>query len=283
MVGGCTNPKIENSSLFTTILSDSLGEVKVGTCGYSYYQPPDGWKDGYESKLQAYSEVFDVGEINRTFYKLPMVKTAERWRREAFEDFEFTMKAWQAMTHPTSSPTWRGKREDLTEDQKRNFGYLRSNEEVIEAWNETKKRAEALEAKACVLQTSAGFDCSEENEGNIRGLVNEVDRGGLDLCWEPRGDWKENPGKVEEICNDLDLVHVVDLMRRDPVSTTDVAYVRLHGLNEDEYDYDYNYSDEELSELAAKLKDLSGSHESVYCMFNNYEMYDNAQKLMDIL
>ncbi len=99
-----------------------MGEIKVGTCGYSYYNPPDGWKDEYESKLQAYSEAFEVVEINRTFYKLPKVKTTERWRREAFEDFEFSMKAWQALTHPTDSPTWRNKKENLTEKQKKSFG-----------------------------------------------------------------------------------------------------------------------------------------------------------------
>ncbi|MDY7082548.1 MAG: hypothetical protein SXQ77_09130, partial [Halobacteria archaeon] len=63
----------------------------------------------------------------------------------------------------------------------------------------------------------------------------------LVLGWEPRGDWKEKTGRVKDICDDLDLVHVVDLMRDEPVSSHPVAYVRLHGLNEDPYDYDYDY------------------------------------------
>lgn len=260
-----------------------MGDVKVGTCGYGYYNPPEGWKEKYESKLQAYSEVFKVGEINRTFYRLPMRKTAERWRREAFEDFEFTLKAWQALTHPTSSPTWRDKKDKLSEAQEENFGYLRPNDVVVEAWRDTKKIAEALEANVCVLQTSAGFDCSEENEENMRELLSEIERGDIELAWEPRGDWKENMDKVEDICDDLDLIHVVDLMRREPVSDHETAYVRLHGLNEDEYDYDYDYSEEELEELAERLEKLSKSHETVYCMFNNYEMFDNAQKLVEIL
>lgn len=260
-----------------------MSEFKIGTCGYSFYNPPEGWKEEYESKLQAYSEAFEVGEINRTFYKLPMVKTAERWRREAFEDFEFTFKAWQALTHPTNSPTWRKKKDKLSEEQKENFGYLRPNQEVIDAWEQTRKRAEALEARVVVLQTSAGFDCSAENEGNMRELLSSVDRGDLELAWEPRGDWKENPEKVRGICDDLDLIHIADLMRRDPVSDHPIAYIRLHGLNEDEYNYDYDYSGEELEELADKLRELADEHEIVYCMFNNYEMYENAQSLMEIL
>lgn len=260
-----------------------MGEIKVGTCGYGYYNPPEGWKEEYESKLQAYSDVFKVGEINRTFYKLPMVKTAERWRREAFDDFEFTMKAWQALTHPTKSPTWRNKKGKLSESQKENFGYFRPNVEVFKAWNDTKKIAEALETKVCVLQTSAGFDCSEKNQKNMREFLTSIDRDDIELAWEPRGDWKENLGSIKEICTDFNLIHIVDLMRRDPVSDHEVAYVRLHGLNEDEYNYDYDYSEEELEDLAKKLRKLSKNHERVYCMFNNYEMFDNAQKLKEML
>lgn len=257
-----------------------MENIKVGTCGYSYYNPPEGWKEKYESKLQAYSESFETGELNRTFYKLPMVRTAERWREEASEDFEFTVKAWQAITHPTSSPTWRGKKDGLTSKQKENFGYLRPNREVKDAWGRTKEIAEALEAEVVLIQTSAGFECSEENEGNMRELLKDIDRGGLDIAWEPRGNWKGNPEKVEEICKDLDLIHVVDLMRNEPQSDHPISYTRLHGLNEDEYDYDYEYSTGELEELARKLGKLAKVSEKVYCMFNNYEMYSNAEELM---
>lgn len=59
--------------------------IKIGTCGYGCYNPGKNWKERYKSKLQAYS----VCELNRTFYKLPMRKTAEQWR--------------QAITHPVKS------------------------------------------------------------------------------------------------------------------------------------------------------------------------------------
>ncbi len=55
------------------------------------------------------------------------------------------------------------------------------------------------------------------------------------------------------------------------------------GLTPKEYDYDYDYSAKELEELASKLRDLAENHEKVYCMFNNYEMFDNAQKLKGLL
>ncbi|MFO8133729.1 MAG: DUF72 domain-containing protein [Thermoplasmatota archaeon] len=260
-----------------------MGDVVVGTCGYGYYRPPDGWKERYESKLQAFSHVFPVVELNRTFYRLPMVRTARRWRREASAGFVFTVKAWQALTHPASSPTWRKHRDGLTERQREHFGYLRPHDEVVDAWRETKKRAEALEAPVCLLQTPASFDCTDTHEDNMRTLLNRIERDGIDLAWEPRGDWKQHPERVRDICNDLDLIHVVDIMRRKALSGHPTAYIRLHGLNEDEYDYDYDYTPAELEEIAGRVFELADDHDRVYCLFNNFEMYENARCLMDML
>jgi uncharacterized protein YecE (DUF72 family) len=263
-----------------------MSEITIGTCGYSYYDAPEGWKDRYESKLAAFADAFECVEINRTFYSLPQVSTTERWRREVDgvnSDFTFAVKAWQAITHPISSPTWRGNDDDLSEAEREQVGMLQPNSTVVEAWNATRARAEALEAEVVVVQTPPSFDCSDEHATNLRGFVDAIDRGGLEIAWEPRGNWAENLERVAALCEDLELIHVTDLMREEPLATTDTAYTRLHGLNEDRYDYDYDYSDEELEELAEGLDDLAGDHEHVYCLFNNYAMYDNAETLAGLL
>lgn len=254
--------------------------IKIGTCGYGGFRPKGDWKRHYRSKLQAYSDTFKVVELNRTFYKLPMLKTAQRWRDEVLEGFEFTLKAWQAITHPTSSMTWRKRTDKLTEKQKQNFGNLRSNKEVRDAWEQTKERAEALGARVCVLQCPARFNCNDRNEKNIRRFLEKIDRGDLEMAWEPRGDWNENPERIESICKDLGLIHIVDVMRRDPLSDHPTAYIRLHGLNAREYDYNYDYSKAELDQLAKKVTRLTKAHKTIYCMFNNDNMFENAQSLM---
>ncbi|MFW6137743.1 MAG: DUF72 domain-containing protein [Spirochaetota bacterium] len=260
-----------------------MAEIKVGTCGYGYFNPPRGWKKKYKSKLQAYSDFFKVGEINRTFYQLPMVKTTERWRSEVMEDFEFTLKVWQAITHPTSSPTWRKRKDALSQEQQESFGLLRPNAQVLDAWEQTRQRAHLLEAKVCVFQCPESFTCTSENRENMRRFFNSIDRGGLEIAWEPRGNWNENMDKIKELCGELDLIHVVDLMRRKPVSDHPIAYIRLHGLNPREYDYNYTYSEDELKQLADRLKELSQDHDQIYCMFNNFAMYENARRLMELL
>jgi uncharacterized protein YecE (DUF72 family) len=257
--------------------------IKVGTCGYSDYRPPGDWKKKYDNKLQAFSDAFAAVELNRSFYQLPMVKTARRWRSQVAADFEFTIKAWQAITHSTDSPTWRKRRDKLTEKQKSYFGDFRPNSAVMAAWAETAERARALAARVCVLQSPPSFNCTRANEKNLRRFADKIDRRGIELAWEPRGDWNQEPERIAAICRSLGLIHIVDLLRRDPLSDNPTAYIRLHGLNENEYDVKYAYSHDELERLAAKLKRLATDHDRVYCMFNNIEMYANAASLRSML
>jgi uncharacterized protein YecE (DUF72 family) len=248
-------------------------KIKIGTCGWGFY------KGG----LKAYQKKFSLCEVQQTFYRLPMVKTVERWRAESPEDFEFTVKAFQGLTHLPTSPTWRRsglKQEELKQKQ---FGWLRPTKDNFEAWRRTKEICEALGSRICVIQCPPNFNCTAENIGNMREFLGEIDRGELELAWEPRGDWHGHPDEVASLCDELKLIHVVDLMRREPLSRHPIAYTRLHGLNPREYDYNYKYSRDELEELARRLKKLARRHREVYCLFNNYAMYDSAQALQLIL
>lgn len=256
-----------------------MGRIAIGTCGYRYYDPGEGWRDDYESKLAAYADAFDVGELNRTFYQLPQVSTAERWRREAGDEFDFTLKAWQALTHPWSSPTWNSYRDTVPDDRTDEVGYLQPTAFNVEAWDRTREIAEALGAEVVVVQTPPSFDCTDGHEANLREFFGTAERGDFTIAWEPRGDWSANPDRVAAIGDDLDLVHVVDVMRDEPVVDHAVAYTRLHGLNDDPYDYDYDYTDAELDALAGTLGALADEHDRVYCLFNNYEMVANARAL----
>jgi uncharacterized protein YecE (DUF72 family) len=58
-----------------------MPRVKIGCCGFAV-----GMKD--------YFRQFKLVEVQQTFYKIPRLETALRWREAAPTDFEFTLKAW---------------------------------------------------------------------------------------------------------------------------------------------------------------------------------------------
>jgi len=66
--------------------------IKVGCCGWAV-------KGG----RKAYFKKFKLIELQDTFYNLPRVELAMKWRNMAPEDFEYTLKAWQLITHPHTS------------------------------------------------------------------------------------------------------------------------------------------------------------------------------------
>ncbi|MCS7136725.1 MAG: DUF72 domain-containing protein, partial [Aigarchaeota archaeon] len=98
----------------------------VGCCGWAV-------KGG----KKAYFEKFPVIEIQETFYKLPRVETVAGWRRMAPEGFVFCMKAWQAVSHPVTSLTWRRAGIEPSQLRKMNYGWLRPVKENFDAWDKT--------------------------------------------------------------------------------------------------------------------------------------------------
>jgi len=229
-------------------------KVKVGCCGFG--------------KAQAeYYLHFETIEIQETFYQPPQLRTAQRWREEAPQDFEFTLKAWQLITHQPTSPTYRRLRMEIPEEDRDRYGFFRPTDEVFQAWEETKRIAQALRARIVVFQCPASFDPSDEHKGNMIAFFRGIDRGDLTFAWEPRGEWKD--GEIEALCRELDLVHCVDPFQRSPVYG-DFAYFRLHGIG----GYRYEYTDEDLSQLMEWCRRF----DEVYCFFNNASMWEAASR-----
>jgi len=74
--------------------------------------------------MKGYFGRFGLVEVQQTFYKMPKLETAARWRQQAPSDFEFTLKAWQLITHPSVSPTYRRAGIEIPSDLKDRYGFL---------------------------------------------------------------------------------------------------------------------------------------------------------------
>lgn len=79
-----------------------MNRLHVGTSGYAYKE----WcgtfypeKLPQKKMLEYYSRHFETVEINYTFYRLPSAKTLAEWVPQTPENFKFTLKANQKITH----------------------------------------------------------------------------------------------------------------------------------------------------------------------------------------
>ncbi len=231
--------------------------VKVGCCGFA-------------RGVRRYFPQFQVVEVQQTFYKPPRIETALGWRRQAPPNFEFTVKAWQLITHLPSSPTYSKAGIKVPPGTEDRYGFFRPTEEVLVAWQRTKELAQALEARVVLFQCPPRFGQNQQNIGNMKAFFGSIDRGGLILVWEPRGNWTEEG--IVSLCQELALIHCVD-----PLESRSLygrpRYFRLHGSP----GYRHVYTDDELNSLAGMGQDGD------YFLFNNLAMYDDALRFKRLI
>jgi uncharacterized protein YecE (DUF72 family) len=240
--------------------------IKVGCCGFCI-------------GMKEYFEKFRLVETQSTFYRIPRLETVAKWRRSAREDFEFSVKAWQAITHPLTSPTWKRAQIKIDIEDRDNYGFFRPTVRVFKAWEKTIEICNLLKARICLIQCPASFVADEQNVRNMQRFFSKIDREGLTVAWEPRGEsWSDE--KVKQLCEELDLTHCVDPFAKNPVFTASakIAYFRLHGRPPGRALYRYKYTDEDLRRLTKKAKDLEAKGLTVYCLFNNISMGEDAER-----
>ena len=223
-----------------------------------------------------YLKSFNAVEIQSTFYEPPAPATAARWAREAPEEFAFTLKAWQLITHPPSSPTYRRLRTPLDERARSGCGGFAATEVVEMAYRRTMEVARALRARVVLFQTPASFAPTAENVARLRAFFSSHRPPEGWFCWEPRGNWPDE--LVARLCSELGLVHGTDPFVRPPLPGP-VAYLRLHGRGS----YRYRYTDQELQELARQVRRLLACREEVWCFFNNVWMAEDAARFRALM
>ncbi len=232
--------------------------ITIGCCGFAEAQ-------------DKYFAEFPAIEIQQTFYQPPEVETARRWREKAVVQFEFAMKAWQIITHPATSPTYRRLRKPLLEKARQRVGCFRPTDEVWQAWETTRAIAEALAARFIVFQCPASFVPSSENQANLRRFFERIGRGAFRCVWEPRGKWP--PEQIRHLCEELNLIDGVDPFQRLP-SWGETQYFRLHGIG----GYRYKFTEADLRQLAEWCQVAPA-----WVMFNNTNMREDARRFLKLI
>ncbi len=239
--------------------------MKIGCCGFPV------------SKAKYYQE-FKLVEVQSTFYKLPREETARRWREEAPPEFEFTLKAWQGVTHRASSPTYRKAKLSLPEEKRSRYGHFQPTEEVRQAWEDTVRIARALQASTIVLQCPPNFKETEENLRNLEVFFRFAGKADLRLALELRAPWQTET--IRDLCQRFGVIHCVDPFKEDSV-TEGIYYFRLHGSPPGPKMYNYRYTRADFQYLADKLQPLFQQGREIYLLFNNLNMWEDAWAFRD--
>jgi uncharacterized protein YecE (DUF72 family) len=192
----------------------------IGTGGWAYFNPPD------KSSLEAYARVFNFVEVNSTFYEYPEVRRVEHWRRIVPNDFTFTVRCHQDLTHRIG---------------------LRPADEAYAVFGQMIGYCRILNAPFLHLETPAGYSLDDTRVEEAREFFLTTNSKGVRLAWEIRSSLTE---KAVNLLRDFNIVHSVDLSRDELALPSGVIYTRLFGKGEHNI---YQFTDEELEEIDQKI------------------------------
>ncbi len=228
--------------------------MKIGTCGFCRSQ-------------EYIFKKFNVVELQNTFYDFVKDETIKKYREKAPENFEFTIKAIQIITHEKNSPTYRRfKSKNFNMD---NFGNFKLNADTEMAMEKMLGYAKILKSKIIIFQSPPTFHESDENKKNVFEFFRTFKSDEITFGWETRGKWSNET--LKKIFSEFDMIHVVDPFKNKPVYGK-FNYFRLHGINS----YSYIYNDNDLKNLKSMTK------ENDYVLFNNVNMCDDALRFRRI-
>lgn len=225
--------------------------------------------------LAEYARRFPVLELQSTFYKLPMRSTAERWRTTA-PCIAFTLKAFQGVTHPADSPTWRRAGRELEGIDPSDVGLLRPSNFVRKAWAKTIETAGILDAKVVVVQLPPSFDYSQKNLLKLKRFFSSAESEFIPAVEFRHKSWLRRLEAARRALERCGGVVVTNPLKMKPLAQP-IQYHRLHG-SDGFVNYRHRYSDQELKRLARKVGRVE-----TFVLFNNLSMREDAEKFHTML
>jgi len=191
-----------------------------------------------------YSRVFDCVELNSSFYHQPKNATWDHWHDAAPPGFRFAVKANRFLTHIKRFKDCEEPLKRFLDGAERLRGYL----------------------GPILYQAPPNFGCTEENLARLEDFLRLLP-GRLRHVFEFRNaSWfgEEGIALLKEHGAGF-CVQDMPGMKCPVTATAPHAYFRFHGAGQA---YAGRYSDEILSQWAARIRSLSGVDE-VWVFFNN--------------
>lgn len=274
--------------------------VRVGTCSWTektLLQSGEFYPQGVrspEGRLRYYASVFDVVEVDSSYYAIPPEKNVRLWAERTPPDFTFHMKAYAPLTgHATELASLPQEVRDLlpAESLSKNRVDLRGDA-LKAAFTAFRQALLPLEQQGklgiVVFQYPPFLTSKTENLDYI--LFCRDMMGGAKLGIEFRhGSWltEEKRQGIFSFFEKNGLAYItadepqygsLATIPFVPEATSDIAYFRLHGRNRQNWlrkgietseRYNYLYSRDELRSFVPSIRSLSRKAKAVHVLFNN--------------
>lgn len=248
-----------------------------------------------EKRLRYYAGIFDVVEVDSSYYAIPSEKTASNWAERTPPDFIFHVKAYAPLTgHGADLRSVPPEVRDMfsSESLGKNRVTLKEKEPLRAAFRLFREALRPLmrtnRIGITVFQYPPYFTYESQNLDYIlfcREMMEDF-RVGVEFR---HGSWllAEKRKEVFSFLRENGITYIpadepqygnLSTIPFVPEVTTDIAYLRFHGRNKENWfrkgvetslRYDYLYSDDELRDFMPSVLELSKRAKETFVMFNN--------------
>jgi len=245
--------------------------IRIGTSGFSF----DDWVGrvypaglAKTKMLEYYAGVlgFDAVELNFTYYAMPVPRTLQSMVNRTEPGFCFVVRSHKDMTH------------DIWQDEDRRV--LKDTSESFKAFREGISPLVDSGRLGCVLvQFPVFFYPMPQNLDYLRRIPDLMPGVALVIEFRNRAWLRDSAFKLLEEghvgCCVVDEPKLPRLMPFEPRRTSETAYFRFHGRNQNWFNasreerYNYLYSATELEEFIPALRSVSAGAKTTFVFFNN--------------
>jgi uncharacterized protein YecE (DUF72 family) len=283
-----------------------LDRVRVGICSWadpalieegSFYPKKS---MSAEARLRFYATVFDVVEVNASYYAIPDVLTTRRWAERTPPGFVFHVKAWSLLTghHPRANTLPADVQASLPARPRRSHRGEILADDVPAAGVDAAFRlfraalaplADAGKLGYVLFQFAPWVHYDTARLDYLASLPSRLPGWMVAAEFRHRSWFPDHAGETLQALRGAGLAHVIadapdvgGAMPHVTAVTAQTAILRLHGRNAPAFlrqlrgegpsvreKYDYLYSDAELAALVPEIGDLARDSEDVFVSFNN--------------
>ncbi len=283
------------------LLQEKSLAVRVGNCSWTektLIQSGEFYPKSVntaEERLRYYSSKFDVVEVDSSYYAIPAMRTVNLWAERTPSGFLFHIKAYGPLTgHGADYRSLPREVRDIipAESLQKKRIYIKDREILRVLFRlfkvALKPLAETDKLGIIVFQYPPFFVYKKQNLDFIIFCKEMMDNFRIGVEFR-HGSWLAENRREEtfRFLRENDLVYItadepqygtMATVPFVPEATSDIAYLRLHGRNKENWlkrgietseRYNYFYAHDELKSLVPAISTLSKKAHSVYVMFNN--------------